>query len=66
MFATASEIQNKCEKIMKEEGNEGDEESAKLWNFRELCSWKLPEHLSTTGVKSLNRLNNRIHTDANL
>lgn len=51
---------------MKEEGNEGDEESAKLWNFRELCSWKLPEHLSTTGVKSLNRLNNRIHTDANL
>jgi hypothetical protein len=45
-FQNAKQIIEECQKIISEEDEEG-----KLWNFRELLSWKVPEHLSLNPQK---------------
>lgn len=40
------------ESLMKE----GDESDRKVWNFRELLSWKMPDHfLSNSSAKQINK-----------
>ena len=37
------------QELVQEEGGE-DTRSLKLWSFKELLTWKIPEHLSSTNV----------------
>jgi hypothetical protein len=45
-FSNAKQIIEECERILKEEFSEDD--SRKLFNFRELLSWKMPDHFCST------------------
>ena len=45
-FANAKQIIEECEKILRDEFNEDDQR--KLFNFRELLSWKMPDHFCST------------------
>lgn len=54
IFQSIKQIITKCEEILVEESNEDSER--RLWNFRELLTWKLPDHFcSNQSNKSLNR-----------
>ena len=33
----------------------------KVWSFKDLLSWKMPEHLSTNNAKNLNKALARVH-----
>ena len=44
-----TEAQKTLEALVQSEGNE-DVKSLHLWSFKELLSWKIPEHLSSTNV----------------
>ena len=52
-FANAKQIIEECEKILKDESvaeelNEDGSSSKKLLTFRELLSWKMPDHFCST------------------
>lgn len=52
-FANAKQIIDECEKILKDESvaeelNEDGSSSKRLLTFRELLSWKMPEHFCST------------------
>lgn len=52
-FANAKQIIDECEKILKDESfaeelNEDGSSSKKLLTFRELLSWKMPDHFCST------------------
>lgn len=51
-------ILQECTKLLKSEYTLDDEDggSSKLWNFRELLSWKVPEHLSSEYSKQKSKL----------
>ena len=53
-FGSTKQITEECEKVLRDEISE--ESERKLWNFRELLSWKMPEHFcSNTNAKQFNR-----------
>ena len=41
-FQSTKQIIQSCEEILNDEAN--DESDKKLWNFRELLTWRLPDH----------------------
>ena len=52
-FANAKQIIDECEKILKDESfaeelNEDGSSSKKLLTFRELLSWRMPDHFCST------------------
>jgi hypothetical protein len=50
--------------VLKDElGNSENHEGAieRVWSFREILSWKMPDHLSTNSAKNLNRAVSRVH-----
>lgn len=55
-FANAKQIIEECEKVLKEEGLVGPEDT-KIFNFRELLSWKMPEHFCSTTSAHNNQFN---------
>ena len=53
-FGSTKQIIDECERIMKEDTASADEN--KVLNFRELLSWKMPEHFcSNSNNKQFNR-----------
>ena len=64
-FTSAKQVYSECEKVLKQEIYEG--ESERIWTFRELLSWKMPESLispSCGGGRDFNRLNSRVMAGA--
>lgn len=53
-FSSGRQVFEECEKILREEIAE--EQDRKLFNFRELLSWKMPEHFcSNSNAKQFNK-----------
>ena len=49
--------------MLRDDPGDGPEDK-KVVNFKDLLSWKLPEHLSTN--KNINKVNNRVHADIHI
>lgn len=48
-----------------QEGKKDDEgDDYRIMPFRELLSWKMPEHLSINSTKNLGRMQSRVHAEA--
>jgi hypothetical protein len=53
VFVSSKQILSECEQIL---NFRDDNHNAKLWGFRELLSWRLPEHFcSNSNSKQLNK-----------
>jgi hypothetical protein len=65
-FANAKQIIEECEKILLEEfGANTDGEERKILTFRELLSWKMPDHFCSTSNAN-NKQFNRHRVSAGL
>eukprot|EP00347_Sterkiella_histriomuscorum_P016494 403352965 len=53
-FQSTKQIIQTCEEMLSEDANE--ESDKKLWNFRELLTWRLPDHFCTNLPKSGNNI----------
>jgi len=64
VLTSSKQIVTEAKKLLTDflnnEGND-DAKSLYLWTFKELLSWKIPEHLSSTSNQNLTR--NRIEAE---
>jgi len=51
LFTSTKQIVNECSRVLNEEMRLPSGETQKLWGFKDLLSWKIPDHLLSTAAR---------------